>query len=393
MLKLNCQKNLLTLGFKTMLNIQMVDLKTQYKNIKVEIDSAIQEVLEQATFINGSQVNKFAFELKEYTGASFVIPCANGTDALQIAMMALGFKSGDEVIVPAFTYVATVEVIALLGLKPIFIDVTEDTFELDVTQLESKISKRTVAIVTVHLYGQCSNMEEILMISEKYQLKVIEDTAQAIGAVYTFSSGRQMQAGTMGDIGTTSFFPSKNLGCYGDGGAIFTKDQFLAEKIKMIANHGQRKKYHHDSIGVNSRLDTLQAAILSVKLKYLNQYSNSRNSVANRYDAAFSNHSKIFVPVRVKNSTHVFHQYTIKLHESVNRENFMSFLAENGIPTMVYYPLPLHLQIAYLEFGGKEGHYPISERLSKQVISLPIHTEIKTEEQDYIIDKILNYFK
>jgi dTDP-4-amino-4,6-dideoxygalactose transaminase len=374
-------------------NIQMVDLKTQYENIKAEVNAAIQEVLDQTAFINGPQVKKFASELKEYTGAGYVIPCANGTDALQIAMMALDFKPGDEVIVPAFTYVATVEVLALLGLKPIFIDVTDDTFELDVTQLESKISDRTVGIVTVHLYGQCSNMQEILRIAEAYQLKVIEDTAQAIGAVYTFSDGRKMQAGTMGHIGTTSFFPSKNLGCYGDGGAIFTNDQVLAEKIQMIANHGQKRKYYHDSIGVNSRLDTLQAAILSVKLKYLNQYSIARNKVAERYDPAFSNHSKICIPARVKNSTHVFHQYTVKLHESVDREAFKSYLADKGVPTMVYYPLPLHLQKAYLEYGGKEGQFPVSEKLCKKVISFPIHTEMNVAEQDYIIEQILNYFK
>lgn len=374
-------------------NIQMVDLKTQYLNIKQEIDSAIQDVLDQTAFINGPQVKKIASELRAYTGAGYVIPCANGTDALQIAMMALNFKPGDEVIVPAFTYVATVEVIALLGLIPIFIDVTEDTFELDVNQLESKISDKTVGIVTVHLYGQCSNMEEILRVANLYKLKVIEDTAQAIGAVYTFSDGRKMQAGTMGDIGTTSFFPSKNLGCYGDGGAIFTNDQDLANKIQMIANHGQKRKYYHDSIGVNSRLDTLQAGILSVKLKYLDKYSEARNRVADKYDSAFADHPKIIIPTRVENSTHVFHQYTVRLHESVDRDDFISYLGNKGIPSMVYYPLPLHLQKAYLEYGGVEGQYPVSERLCKQVISFPIHTEMKPEIQDYIIQEILSYFK
>lgn len=371
----------------------MVDLKTQYLNIKQEIDSAIQDVLDQTAFINGPQVKKIASELRAYTGAGYVIPCANGTDALQIAMMALNFKPGDEVIVPAFTYVATVEVIALLGLIPIFIDVTEDTFELDVNQLESKISDKTVGIVTVHLYGQCSNMEEILRVANLYKLKVIEDTAQAIGAVYTFSDGRKMQAGTMGDIGTTSFFPSKNLGCYGDGGAIFTNDQDLANKIQMIANHGQKRKYYHDSIGVNSRLDTLQAGILSVKLKYLDKYSEARNRVADKYDSAFADHPKIIIPTRVENSTHVFHQYTVRLHESVDRDDFISYLGNKGIPSMVYYPLPLHLQKAYLEYGGVEGQYPVSERLCKQVISFPIHTEMKPEIQDYIIQEILSYFK
>jgi UDP-2-acetamido-2-deoxy-ribo-hexuluronate aminotransferase len=379
--------------FKVMQNIQMVDLKTQYGNIKEEVNAAIQEVIDQTAFINGPQVKKFSQELKEYTGSEYVIPCANGTDALQIAMMALDFKPGDEVIVPAFTYVATVEVIALLGLKPVFIDVIGDTFELDINQLESKITDTTVGIVTVHLYGQCSNMEEILRIAELYNLKVIEDTAQAIGAVYTFSDGRKTQAGTMGDIGTTSFFPSKNLGCYGDGGAIFTKNAGLAEKIQMIANHGQKKKYYHDSIGVNSRLDTLQAAILSVKLKYLDDYTKARNEVADRYDYAFASHSYFHIPKRVANSTHVFHQYTIRLADSVDREAFKKCLDEKGIPTMVYYPLPLHLQKAYLKYGGQEGQFPVSEKLCQQVISLPIHTEMTSGDQDYIIEQILNFFK
>lgn len=376
-----------------MKDIQMVDLKTQYINIKTEIDSAIQEVIDQTAFINGPQVKKFANDLKEYTGAGFVIPCANGTDALQIAMMALDFKPGDEVIVPAFTYVATVEVIALLGLKPIFIDVKEDTFELDIDQLESKITKKTVGIVTVHLYGQCSNMEAIMNFADVHKLKVIEDTAQAIGAVFTFSNGKTAQAGTIGDIGTTSFFPSKNLGCYGDGGAIFTNDEAVAEKIQMIANHGQKRKYYHDSIGVNSRLDTLQAAILNVKLKHLDQYSRNRNKVAEKYDLAFINHKSINPPARVANSTHVFHQYTVKLVEGVNRDEFKSYLLDRGIPTMVYYPLPLHLQKAYLSYGGFEGQFPVSEKLCKRVISLPIHTEMKEDDQNYIIEQILNYFK
>lgn len=379
--------------FKISEKIQMVDLRSQYERIKPEIDAAIQDVIDQTAFINGPQVKSFAEELKEYTGAGFVIPCANGTDALQIAMMALDFKPGDEVIVPAFTYVATVEVIALLELKPVFIDVVPETFELDVNQLESKLTDKTVGIVTVHLYGQCSNMEEILKIAHLYKLKVIEDTAQAIGAVYTFSDGRKAQAGTMGDIGTTSFFPSKNLGCYGDGGAMFTNDPVLAEKLQMIANHGQKKKYYHDSIGVNSRLDTLQAAILSVKLQHLDRYSKARNEVADRYDRALSGHLKLQVPKRVPNSTHVFHQYTIRLDESVDREQFKKYLAEHGIPTMVYYPLPLHLQKAYLEYGGEEGQFPVSESLCKQVISLPIHTEMKEEEQNYIIQQIINYFQ
>jgi len=373
-------------------NIQMVDLKTQYEHIKQEINQAIQDVLDQTAFINGPQVKKFASELGAYTSASYVTTCGNGTDALQIAMMALGFKPGDEVIVPAFTYVATVEVIALLGLIPVFIDVTEDTFELDIDQLANKITEKTVGIVTVHLYGQCSNMEKILDFAGLHGLKVIEDTAQALGAIYTFLDGKTMKAGTMGHIGTTSFFPSKNLGCYGDGGAIFTNDPDLAEKIQMIANHGQKQKYYHDAVGVNSRLDTLQAAILSVKLNYLDTYTGARNEVATAYDAAFDTHPQISIPVRVKQSTHVFHQYTVRLKESVDRNAFKSYLNGKGIPSMVYYPLPLHLQKAYLMYGGKVGQFPVSEKLCERVISLPIHTEMTSSQQDYIIEQIYSFF-
>ncbi len=371
----------------------MVDLKTQFLNIKNELNTAIQEVFDETSFINGPQVDKFASELCEYTGAKFTIPCANGTDALQIAMMALGFKPGDEIIVPAFTYIATVEVIALLGLIPVFIDVDESTFNLNIDHLESKITTKTVGIVTVHLYGQCSNMEEILKISKIYGLKVIEDTAQAIGAIYSFSDGTKKHAGTIADIGTTSFFPSKNLGCYGDGGAIFTNDPTLAQKIKMIANHGQQKKYFHDSIGVNSRLDTLQAAILSVKLKYLDQYTQSRNDVADKYDESLKCLENIITPKRSYFSTHVFHQYTILLDEKISRDAFKDYLSSNSIPSMIYYPRPLHLQKAYLCYGGQDGQFPISEKLCKQVLSLPIHTEMNNNEQNYIIEKIINYFK
>lgn len=374
------------------MKIQMVDLKGQYEKIKEEVNAAMQEVIDNTAFINGPQVKLFAEELKEYTGAGFVIPCGNGTDALQIAMMALDFQPGDEVIVPAFTYVATVEVIALLGLKPVFIDVTEDTFEMDVTALDSKLSDKTVGIVTVDLYGQCSNMEAILDFAEKHNLKVIEDTAQAIGAVYTFSDGKKAQAGTMGHVGTTSFFPSKNLGCFGDGGAMFTNDAGLAEKLRMIANHGQKRKYYHDSIGVNSRLDTIQAALLRVKLRHLDQYSEARNSVAQKYDQAFAKHPQLIIPKRVTNSTHVFHQYTLKL-EGVNRDHFQAYLKEKGVPSMVYYPMPLHLQEAYLEYGGKPGDHPVAEALCNKVISLPIHTEMEPEIQGYIIETVLGYFE
>ena len=369
----------------------MADLRSQYNEIKAEVDSAIQEVIDSTTFINGPQVKVFREALREYTGAKHVITCGNGTDALQIAMMALEFKPGDEIIVPAFTYVATAEVIALLGLKPIFVDVIAETYELDLSMLTQKISSRTVGIVPVHLYGQCSNMELILDFAEKHKLKVIEDTAQAIGAFYTFADGKKARAGTIGDIGTTSFFPSKNLGCFGDGGAIFTNDDVLAEKLQMIANHGQIKKYHHECIGLNSRLDTIQAAILNVKLKHLDRYCASRNDVADRYDIAFKDHKNIISPKRTEYSTHVFHQYTIQL-EGANRDELKKFLQEKGVPSMIYYPLSLHQQVAFQSFGYKNGDFPVSEALCKKVLSLPIHTEMKVEEQNYIIESIKSFF-
>lgn len=374
-----------------MRKIQMVDLRSQYENIKKEVNEGIQEVIDNTAFINGQQVKNFAKELAEYNQVAHVIPCANGTDALQIAMMALDFKPGDEVIVPAFTYVATVEVIALLGLKPVFIDVTPDTFELEVGELKGCLTSKTVGIVPVHLYGQCSNMEAILDFASKHGLKVIEDTAQAIGADYTFSAGRVAKAGTMGDVGTTSFFPSKNLGCFGDGGAMFTNDAELAAKLQMIANHGQKKKYYHDRIGINSRLDTLQAAILSVKLKHLNEYSKARNNVADKYDEAFSNLAHIQTPVRVKNSTHVFHQYTIQIKNG-KRDELKAYLQEKGVPSMVYYPVPLHLQSAYQKFGYKQKDFPVAEALCTKVLSLPIHTEMNPEDQDFIVETLKGFF-
>lgn len=348
-------------------------------------------MIDSTAFINGPQVRLFGSELAEYTGSKHVVTCGNGTDALQIAMMALGFKPGGEVIVPAFTYVATVEVIVLLGLKPVFIDVTPDTFEMDVEQLHLKVTAKTVGIVPVHLYGQCSNMEKILFFAENHNLKVVEDSAQAIGAKYTFQDGRMSQAGTMGDIGTTSFFPSKNLGCFGDGGAMFTQDDELAEKLQMIANHGQKRKYYHESIGVNSRLDTIQSAILRVKLKHLDRYSLSRNKVAEGYDAAFKDFQGIIIPQRVNNSTHVFHQYTVKVDASY-RDLLKEYLNDRGVPSMVYYPVPLHLQKAYRSFGYRKGDFPVAEALCGQVLSLPIHTEMITEEQDYIIETIRSFF-
>jgi dTDP-4-amino-4,6-dideoxygalactose transaminase len=370
--------------------IHMVDLHTQYLRIKNEVDAAMQEVVNSTSFIQGSQVGQFADALAKYLNVKSVIPCANGTDALQIAMMALGCKPGDEVILPVHTYVATAEVIALLGLVPVFTEVNEKTFNLDVNQIENKITSRTFAIVPVHLYGQCADMEPILNIAQKHNLHVIEDAAQSLGAVYTFKDGRKMRAGTMGTIGCTSFFPSKNLGCFGDGGAIFTQDSLLADKIKMIANHGQRIKYHHDMIGVNSRLDTLQAAVLNVKLKYLDEYEMRRNDVAVFYDRELSSLPFLEIPVRSTNSTHVFHQYTLKT-KGIDRDKFKEYLEGKGIPSMIYYPVPLHLQKAYRRDEYPEGSFIITERLSQTVISLPIHTEMKVNQLSYICEMIKEF--
>jgi dTDP-4-amino-4,6-dideoxygalactose transaminase len=373
-----------------MKEIKMVDLQGQYLHIKTEIDAAIQEVLMSTAFIQGPQVKSFAEALSKYNQGVNVIACANGTDALQIAMMALDLKAGDEIILPVHTYVATAEVIALLGLSPVFVDVEEKTFNLDFNQIESKITKKTKAIVPVHLYGQCADMEAILNIAEKHDLSVIEDLAQALGANYTFSSGKVKRAGTMGIIGCTSFFPSKNLGCYGDGGAIFTNDNALAEKMIMISSHGQRIKYQHDIVGVNSRLDTLQAAILQVKLKYLDEYARKRKEVADYYDKHLTNVPFIETPFRSLNSTHVFHQYTIKVKQ-IDRDQFKKYLAEKNVPSMIYYHIPLHLQKAYRQEGLGEGSFPVTERLSKSVLSLPIHTEMTKDELSYICQVIKEY--
>lgn len=369
--------------------IKMVDLKSQYLRIKPEIDRAIQQVLDTTAFIQGPDVQQFANSLADYLEVKTVIPCANGTDALQIAMMALGLKPGDEVILPVHTYVATAEVIALLGLKPIFIDVDANSFNLDITQLENKITPLTKAIVPVHLYGQCADMEPVLKIAGTRNIFVVEDVAQALGAEYTFSDGRKRKAGTMGHIGTTSFFPSKNLGCYGDGGAIFTDDKRLGDKMKMISNHGQQVKYHHDIIGINSRLDTLQAAILNVKLKYLDGYASKRNEAASSYDNNLNSIPQIKIPYRSGNSNHVYHQYTIKAER---RDELKNYLQENGIPTMIYYPVPLHFQNAYKQLGIGEGAFPVTEGLSKTVLSLPMHTEMDTEELAYICDTIKKFY-
>lgn len=368
----------------------MADLHTQYLRIKEEIDQAIQVVLDSAAFIQGPQVKQFADALRNFLNSEAVIPCANGTDALQIAMMALGCKPGDEIILPVHTYVATAEVIALLGLKPVFVDVNGKDFNIDINQIESKISEKTFAIVPVHLYGQSADMESILSIAKKHHIYVIEDAAQALGAVYTFSGGKKLKAGTMGTIGCTSFFPSKNLGCFGDGGAIFTQDKLLAEKIRMIANHGQQIKYHHDLIGVNSRLDTLQAAILNVKLKYLDEYEGRRNKVASFYDQNLASLDFLEIPFRNPKSTHVFHQYTIKTR-GIDRDKLKMYLEEKGIPTMIYYPVPLHLQKAYARSDYPVGSFPVTEQLSRTVLSLPIHTEMNEEQLLYICNTIKDF--
>jgi UDP-2-acetamido-2-deoxy-ribo-hexuluronate aminotransferase len=369
--------------------IKMVDLHGQYLRMKSDIDKAIQKVLTETAFIHGPEVSEFASSLGKYLSCEHVIPCANGTDALQIAMMALDLKRGDEVILPVHTYVATAEVIALLGLTPVFVDVDENTFNLDINQIESTITRRTKAIVPVHLYGQCADMEPIMMIAEKYGLHIIEDAAQALGAEYRFSDGDVEKAGTIGIIGTTSFFPSKNLGCYGDGGAIFTKEQELGERIKMIANHGQRIKYHHDTVGVNSRLDTLQAAILQVKLKRIDEFTRRRNEVASYYDKTLPKEF-LHTPFRSVNSTHVFHQYTCKVINR-SRDELVKFLASHNIPSMIYYPVPLHLQKAYRRDGYGEGSFPVTEKLSKTVISLPIHTEMDQEQLEFICSTIKKF--
>ncbi len=372
------------------MNIKMVDLQAQYLRIKEEIDAAIREVLMSTAFIQGPQVKSFAQALSKYNQGVNVIPCANGTDALQIAMMALDLKIGDEIILPVHTYVATAEVMALLGLVPVFIDVNEKTFNIDEDQIQSKITKRTKAIVPVHLYGQCADMEPIMKVAKQNNLLVMEDLAQALGAEYIFSDGTRKRAGTIGDIGTTSFFPSKNLGCYGDGGAIFTGDQTLAEKIRMIANHGQKVKYQHDIIGVNSRLDTLQAAILLVKLKYLDEYTQKRNEAADYYDAHLGDLSFVEIPYRAPYSTHGFHQYTLRT-KTIDRDHFKKYLETKGVPSMIYYHIPLHLQKAYRREGFGEGSFPVTEKLSKTVISLPIHTEMTEDELSYICQVIKDY--
>lgn len=372
-----------------MKRIQMLNLQDQYLKIKSEIDAEIQKVIDSSCFINGPAVSKFQQELGNYVGTKHVISCGNGTDALQISLMALGLKPGDEVITVPFTFIATAEVIRLLGLVPVFVDICPDTFNMDVSKLESAITDRTRAIIPVHLFGQCADMESVLRVAQKHNLFVVEDSCQAIGAEVTFSDGTVHQAGTMGNVGCTSFFPSKNLGCFGDGGAIFTQDDELANKIQYIARHGSREKYHHQYVGVNSRLDTLQAAVLSVKLKYLDDYIRARRQAADFYNQTLDNVEEVEIPAMAPFSSHVFHQYTLKL-KMQNRDEVARKLAEVGVPTAVYYPVPIHLQTGYSDLNYVKGNFPVTEALSQIVLSLPMHTELTEEQLVYIVDNLKN---
>jgi dTDP-4-amino-4,6-dideoxygalactose transaminase len=373
-----------------MKKIQMVDLKGQYDALKETVNTSIQEVLNTNAYINGPQVHSFQKSLETYLGVKHVIPCANGTDALQIAMMALGLKPGDEVITPSFTYIATTEVIALLGLKPIFVEVDKDTFCIDVNEIEKAITSKTKAIVPVHLYGQAANMNAIMEIATKHNLYVVEDNAQAIGSDYHLTNGSVVKTGTIGHIGCTSFFPSKNLGCYGDGGAIFTNDSELAQKIKMIANHGQSVKYVHDVVGCNSRLDTIQAAILRIKLRQLDNYIDARRAVADYYDNFFGTMKGVKIPFRADDSKHVFHQYTLVL-EGHNRDGLNEYLASRDVPSMIYYPIPAHRQKMFSSFGSADTQLPTTDWLTERVISLPIHTEMQQEQLEFITNCVAEY--
>ena len=368
----------------------MVDLKGQYQKIKDEVDKGIMDVIESTAFIKGPAVSKFQKNLEDYLNVKHVIPCGNGTDALQVAMMALGLKPGDEVITTSFTFIATAEVIALLGLTPVLVDVDPDTYNISPEAVRKAITGKTRAIVPVHLFGQSAPMEEILKIAEEFDLFVIEDNAQAIGADYIFEDGSRKKTGTIGNVGCTSFFPSKNLGAYGDGGAVFTNDDELAEQLRAIVNHGMKVRYYHDYVGVNSRLDSIQAAVLDVKLKYLDDYCNARRKAADYYDRAFAGHPKLKTPFRYEKSTHVFHQYTL-VTKDVDRDALKAHLAEKGIPMMIYYPVPLHMQKAYKDPRYKEGDFPVTEYLSEHVISLPMHTELTEEQLKYITSSVLEF--
>lgn len=373
-----------------MKKIQMVDLQSQYAKIKQDIDAGIAEVINSAAFIKGPKVAAFQAHLETYTGAKHVINVGNGTDALQIALMGLGLKPGDEVITPTFTFIATAEVVALLGLTPVVVDVDWNTMNMDIESVRRAITPRTKAVVPVHLFGQCANMEAIMALAKEHNLFVVEDACQAIGAQYTFANGETKQAGTIGHIGCTSFFPSKNLGCYGDGGAIFTNDDELAAKMRAIANHGMVVRYHHDMIGVNSRLDSIQAAVLDAKLPHLDEYIAARQKAAAYYDQAFADNERLLIPGRQAHSTHVFHQYTLRV-VGANRNALREQLAERGIPAMIYYPVPLHQQKAYIDSRYKEGDFPVAEKLAACVLSLPMHTELDEEQLAYITSNVLEW--
>ena len=370
-----------------MKKIQMVDLKSQYEKIKNEVNAGIQEVIDTTTFIKGGKVTEFQKNLENYLGVKHVIPVGNGTDALQIALITLDLKPNNEVITPTFTFIATAEVVALLGLTPVVVDVDFDTFNISIESVKKAITPKTKAIVPVHLFGQNADMEALMQLAKEHNLYIIEDACQSIGSVYTFKNGEKMQSGCMGDVGCTSFFPSKNLGCYGDGGAIFTNNDELAKKMRSIANHGMEVRYYHDIVGVNSRLDSMQAAVLDVKLKSLDEYIKARQYAADYYDSAFANNPKIEIPTRSSNSTHVFHQYTLKL-KNVDRNALQKKLEEKGIPAMIYYPVPLHLQKAYKDDRYKEGDFPVAEKLCACVLSLPMHTELDDEQLKYITDSV-----
>jgi dTDP-4-amino-4,6-dideoxygalactose transaminase len=373
------------------MQIQMVDLKGQYEKIKDEIDQAVLDVISSTAYINGPAVRGFQANLEKYLSVKHVIPCANGTDALQIALMALGLKPGDEVIVPSFTYVATAEVIGLLRLTPVMVEVDENTFNITAEIIEKAITPKTRAVVPVHLFGQTADMEPIMEVARRHGICVVEDNAQAIGADYRFADGTTKKAGTIGDIGTTSFFPAKNLGCYGDGGAIFTNDDALAAKLRMVANHGQTKTYYHDVIGVNSRLDSIQAAILDVKLKYLDEYAAARNEVAEFYNRTFAGIEQLQTPVREANSNHVFHQYTMRVKNG-KRDQLREYLNEQGVPANIYYPLPLNEQEAFKEFVPAGLELPVTETLCREVLSLPIHTEMNEELLNRITKPVKDFF-
>nr|WP_299073967.1 DegT/DnrJ/EryC1/StrS family aminotransferase [uncultured Allomuricauda sp.] len=381
-----------------MKKIQMVDLKGQYEGIKNQVNTSISEVLDSTAFINGPQVHAFQKELEEYLGVKHVIPCANGTDALQICMMGLGLEPGDEVITADFTFAATVEVIALLNLTPVLVDVEIDTFNIDISAIEKAITPRTKAIVPVHLFGQCANMDAIMELAEKHNLYVIEDNAQAIGATHTFQNGKKQKAGTMGHVASTSFFPSKNLGCYGDGGAIFTNDDDLAHTIRGIVNHGMYKRYHHDVVGVNSRLDSMQAAILRAKLPNLDVYNEKRREAAKKYSKFFEGEPNIVTPKMVSGcegicdscDCHVFHQYTLRILNE-KRDKLAQHLNENGVPCGVYYPIPLHKQKAYVDERYKEEDFPVTNELVEEVISLPMHTELDDEQIEFITKLVIEF--